>query len=339
MDNRYVRQTIFEPIGKQGQRKLSQSTVTIIGCGALGTANAESLVRAGIGKINLVDHDYVELSNLHRQQLFTEQDVHQMTPKVVAAKERLLAIRSDIELSIYMQYADPVLMERLTKESDIIIDATDNFETRLVINDAAYKYKIPWIYGACVGSTGAVFPFIPPKDPCFRCLLPVLPSFNETCDTAGIISPTVQVVAAIQSAETLKLLTDNHKSVRKRVFHFDVWNNNQLEIGISQIKQPHCKTCSDQPTYPSLFIEEQQRFRLLCGGNTIQVLPGNKRNVTLDEIKVITEKEGLLVKATPYFVMFLYKKYRMIVFENGQILIHGLKNANQARKILVELFG
>lgn len=339
MDNRYARQIVFKPIGKQGQRRLSQSTVTIIGCGALGTANAESLVRAGIGKIHIVDHDYVELSNLHRQQLFTEQDVDQMTPKVVAARDRLLAIRSDIELNIYMQYADPVLMEGLAKESDVIIDATDNFETRLVINDAAYKYKIPWIYGACVGSIGAVFPFIPTRNPCFRCLLPMLPPLNETCDTVGIISPTVQIVAAIQSAETLKLLTDNLESVRKRVFHVDLWNNDQLEIGISKVKQHHCETCSDQPTYPSLLLEKQQKFRLLCGGDTVQVLPGDKRNITLEEVKVIAEKEDALAKVTPYFVMFLYKDYRMIVFKNGQILIHGLKDVNQARKFFVELFG
>ena len=167
MENRYSRQTLFKPIGYEGQAHIEQASVLIIGCGALGTAISETLVRAGVGKLIIADRDYVEPSNLQRQQLFTEQDAINGTPKVVAAEQRLKEIRSDIQIQTVLNHIDGPLIEELADGVDIIVDATDNFETRLLMNDISWKTGIPWIYGACVGSLSTVFPFIPGEIPLF----------------------------------------------------------------------------------------------------------------------------------------------------------------------------
>lgn len=339
MDKRYSRQTIFKPIGEVGQKKLADAVVAIIGCGALGSAVAESLVRAGVGTIHLADRDYVELSNLQRQQLFTEEDALDMLPKVVAAEKRLTSIRSDIVLHTYLQNVDNELIEYLANQVDVFVDATDNFETRLLINDAAYKYSIPWVYGACVGSSGVIFPFIPQETACFRCLLPVLPSINETCDTVGIISPAVQITAATQCGEVLKLLTGNNASIRTKIHHFDCWNNTYLDVGISRIKNEKCETCSEHAIFPALQANQQQRYAVLCGRDAVQVLPTSDRKVTLDDAEFAAKRILAFIKRTPYFVEMHKDQYRMILFEDGRLLIHGIKDVNLGRKLYAELFG
>lgn len=247
------------------------------------------MVRAGVGTIHIADRDYVELSNIQRQQLFTEEDAEEMLPKVVAAEKRLKSINSSVVLHTYLQNVDHLLIEYFATRVDVIIDATDNFETRLLINDAAYKHNIPWIYGACVGSSGVVFPFIPKQTACFRCLLPVLPTVNETCDTVGIISPAVQITAATQSSEVLKLLTGNLKAVRTKVHHFDCWNNTFLDIGISKVKNETCETCSEHATFPSLERDQQSQYAVLCGRDAVQVLPSPGRKVTLQDAEKIAK--------------------------------------------------
>ena len=339
MDNRYSRQILFKPIGEQGQQRLQQSAVTIIGCGALGTALAETLVRAGVGQLYLIDRDVVELSNLQRQTLFTEQQAIDMTPKVVAAKQRLLEIRSDIQLHITIDHADSMLIEQHAKKSDLILDATDNFETRLMINDAAHKYNIPWIYGACVGGSGVVFPFIPNKSACFRCLLPTLPALNETCDTVGIISPAVQVTAAMQSAEAIKWLTGNEDQLMQKVHHFDIWSNEQMNIGISRIKRADCPSCGENPIYPALSLAEQTKVITLCGRETVQIVPDRNRNITLDDAERAATRLSNHVRRTPYFVELKVESMRLMVFNNGRLLIHGTKDNYEARRLYQQLFG
>ena len=217
MENRYSRQTLFKPIGEEGQKRIRESKVLLIGCGALGTAISETLVRAGVGKLILADRDYVEPSNLQRQQLFTEQDAIDGTPKVVAAARQLTAIRSDVQIHTILDHIDGPLIEELVQDVDLILDATDNFETRLLMNDIAWKAGIPWIYGACVGSLSTIYPFVPGQSACFRCLLPVLPAVNETCDTVGIIAPAVQITAAHQSAEAEKWLSGHKKAMSPKM--------------------------------------------------------------------------------------------------------------------------
>lgn len=339
MGNRYSRQTLFRPIGIAGQQQLEQSVVAVIGCGALGSAIAETLVRAGVGHLHLVDRDVVELSNLQRQVLFSEQHAKEMVPKVVAAKQRLREISSDVKLSIYMDHADGVLIEELAQKCHILMDATDNFETRLIINDVALKVGRPWIYGACVGSAGVVFPFIPGESACFRCLLPVLPSLNETCDTVGIIGPAVQTTAALQCVEALKWLTGNQAAMIRKVHHFDLWNNSVIDVGITRIKREDCPSCGALPTYPALSESEHTKFVVLCGRDTVQVIPDYNRTIGFDDAETVAKLAQLPLRRTPYFVELQASPYRMILFQNGRLLIHGLSDINLARRLYHQFFG
>ena len=339
MENRYSRQTLFKPIGQTGQDKLSSAHVVIIGCGALGSAVSETLVRAGVRKLTIADRDYVEPSNLQRQQLFTEQDARDGVPKVVAAEARLRMIREDIDIVTVLDHVDGPLMEQITEDVDLIMDATDNFETRLLINDSAWKKNIPWIYGACVGSSGTVFPFVPGESACFRCLLPVLPSVNETCDTSGIIAPAVQITAAHQSAEALKWLTGNKDAMRKKLFHFDVWNNTHVEAGISRLRNEVCETCGNAPTYPALHRVEGAGYAVLCGRDTVQIIPDASRSLTIADGETVAKRLGEPYKVTPFFVEFHAEGYRCILFGNGRLLIHGLKDLKIGRKLYHQFFG
>lgn len=339
MQERYSRQMLFQPIAETGQHRLQQSKVAIIGCGALGTAVVETLVRAGVGTIYLADRDYVESSNLQRQQLFTTSDANEQLPKVVAAKKRLLEIDPKCTVYTYLQHVDAQLAAYFAERVDVLIDATDNFETRLLINDISYQTGIPWVHGACVGSSGVVFPFRPGETACFRCLLPVLPSLNETCDTAGIIAPAVQVTAALQSAEVLKFLTGNVDALRQKVHHFDVWHNTTMDIGVQKIRNLHCDSCSEKATYPALQVNAEQKYAVLCGRDAVQVLPGKNRVITLDDAEKAAKRIDGFMNRTPYFVQLQKDAYRMLVFGDGRLLIHGLKDIDVGRKIFVELFG
>ena len=339
MESRYSRQTLFKPIGNQGQERLKQSTVLVVGCGALGTAISETLVRAGVGKLILADRDYVEPSNLQRQQLFTEQDAIEGTPKVIAAKRQLKEIRSDVQIQTVLNHIDGPLLEELVKGIDIILDATDNFETRLLMNDVSWKTGIPWIYGACVGSSSTVFPFVPVEMACFRCLLPVLPAVNETCDTAGIIAPAVQITAAHQSAEALKWLSGNENAMRKKMLTYDVWANTNIEAGITRMKNAHCETCGPSPTYPSLQPEIGTSYAVLCGRDTVQIIPEKERVLTLGEVEEVAKRLSNPYKKTPYFIEMKADGHRCIIFANGRLLIHGLKDIQKGRKMYHQFFG
>lgn len=339
MNERYSRQILFRPIGGEGQRNLSTAVVTIIGCGALGSAIAETLVRAGVGELHLVDRDYVELSNLQRQQLFTEQDAAEMLPKVMAAEKKLKAIRKDVRLHTYLDNLDAELVQELAGKSTLLMDATDNFETRLLINDAALKAGIPWIYGACVGSTGVVFPFVPGKSACFRCLLPSLPAINQTCDTVGIISPAVQVTAALQCAEAMKWLSGRRNKMRRKVHLFDLWENTQMDIGISRIRNQNCPSCGEYPALPALTAPRRSAYAALCGRDVVQVLPDPHRPITLDDAEKMGNLIAGSVRRTPYFVEFYAFKHRMILFKNGRLLIHGIRSIARGQKLYHQLFG
>lgn len=339
MESRYSRQTLFKPIGHSGQKLITDSKVLIIGCGALGTAISETLVRAGVGKFIIADRDYVEPSNLQRQQLFTEQDAIEGTPKVVAAKRQLQQIRSNVDIQTVLDHIDGPLIEELVAGVDLILDATDNFETRLLMNDISWKTDIPWIYGACVGSSSTTFSFIPGKSPCFRCLLPVLPAVNETCDTAGIIASAVQITAAHQSAEALKWLSGNEDKIRTKMLTYDSWNNTNVEAGITRLKNDNCETCGEKPTYPSLNRESGTSFAVLCGRNTVQVIPEKERILTLIDVEAVARRKGDPYKKTPHFIEITTEGYRCILFANGRMLIHNLRDIQKGRKIYHQLFG
>lgn len=338
MENRYKKQQLFHPIGARGQTSLVSSTVAIIGCGALGSAAADLLARAGVGTLLIIDRDYVEASNLHRQPLYTEKDARDMIPKVVAAKKRLAEVNSEVKVDVWMDHADAALIEKLAATSDILVDGTDNFETRLAINDASLKYGVPWVYGACVGGSSVVMPFVPGQGACFRCLLPILPSSGETCDTAGVIAPAVQITASYQCAEVMKWLTGNRDAMRKELLRIDVWMNEQNQFGLRKMKRPDCPSCGKERTYPSLNQSQETKAAVLCGRDTIQLTPAAGRQLTLDDGERIAKQLDLTRKRTPYFLQMMYEDSRIVLFENGRLFFHDIKDVNKAMKLYNQLF-
>ncbi|GEL76724.1 thiazole biosynthesis adenylyltransferase ThiF [Tenuibacillus multivorans] len=336
---RYSRQILFDPIGEKGQEALSQKHVLIIGAGALGTGNAEILARAGVGQITIADRDYVEESNLQRQQLYTEQHALNHVPKAIAAKNRLQEINSSVEIDAHIMDVTPEDMEQLLNGVDLIIDATDNFDIRFMINDVAEKHRIPWIYGGCVSSYGLSYTIIPGKTPCLNCLLQTIPLGGATCDTVGVIAPAVHMVVAYQTAEALKVLTDNHDSLRHKLVYFDLWKNEQSSIDVSQMKQDDCASCGQHPTYPYLSYHNQTKTTVLCGRDTVQIRPPQKVNRNLDELVHFLNRKGGKVEHNPFLVSYSYNDNRMVFFKDGRVLIHGISDIKEAKKLYHQILG
>lgn len=339
MDERYSRQILFSKIGKDGQAKIRQKHVLLVGAGALGSANAEMLTRAGVGKLTIVDRDYVEESNLQRQQLYTEEDVTEKLPKAEAAKKHLLAINKEVEVQAVVMDGTAAALESLLTDVDLIIDATDNFETRMVINDLSQKWDIPWIYGACVGSVGMSFTIIPGHTPCLSCLLKTVPIQGMTCDTGGIIGPAVQMVVAHQSAEALKILSGNIEAIRTSFVSFDVWENQFHSFKVSKMKKESCLSCGTKREYPFLKIENATKTAVLCGRDTVQVRPSAPIELNLEKLAEDAEKFGCKVKRNPFLVSLEMKGERMVVFPDGRALIHGTKDTTHAKSIYQRIVG
>ncbi|WP_414051532.1 ThiF family adenylyltransferase [Macrococcus animalis] len=329
---RYDRQIKFYGIGDKGQSLIENATVGIVGCGALGTHLAESIARSGVKKIVIVDRDYVEVSNLQRQSLFKEVDAESSTPKVVACERELKAIRSDLEIETYIAHCDTSLLEAAFLQCDCLLDATDNFETRLVINDFCYKYNIPWIYGACVESTYVACPFIPGVSPCFNCVMGILPVMNRTCDTVGIIEPAVNLATSYQMMYCMKILSKTPFDV-KLVFG-DVWQMDHTALKISKMFNTNCTTCGDSKTFPNLSFKQSET--MLCGRDTVQF---STLNFTEEELINHLESHNMRYAINPYFIRFNFSGHPMIWFKGGRLLIHEVKTVNEAKKIYHQLFG
>lgn len=340
MNERYSRQILFPRIGKEGQEKISGKHVLIIGAGALGAGNAEVLVRSGIGKVTIIDRDYVEESNLQRQQLYTEEDVAEKLPKAVAAKKHLAMINSAVKVQAHIVDATPEVLEDLTRGVDLIMDATDNFETRMVINDVSQKLQIPWIYGACVGSFGMSFTIVPGKTPCLNCLLRTIPLQGMTCDTGGIISPAVQMVIAHQTAEALKILTEDWDALRKTFVSFDLWRNQYTSLKMSKAINKDCLSCGSNPTYPYLEHENRTKTAVLCGRDTVQIRPSASGEISLEQLARQLSSLGYKPKGNPYLLSVeLEGRERIVIFKDGRALIHGTKDLARAKTVYQKILG
>lgn len=339
MNDRYSRQTLFTPIGEQGQQRLAEKHVLIIGAGALGTGNAESLVRAGVGKITIVDRDYVEWSNLQRQQLYVEADAEKRIPKAVAAQKRLQQINSEIDISAHIMDVTPQEMERLVKDVDLILDATDNFDIRMLINDISQKHATPWIYGSCVGSYGISFTIIPDETPCLHCLMETVLIGGLTCDTAGIISPAVGMVVVYQSTEALKILTEDWEALRKKLVSFDLWTNQQSMINVSEVKKENCSSCGVHATYPFLSFENQTKTAVLCGRDSVQIRPAEMEERDLPSIAKTLSMNGGHVEQNAFLLSFTVGKQRLVMFQDGRTLVHGTKDIAEAKTLYHRYFG
>lgn len=332
MAERFSRQIRFAPIGAEGQRRLHESSVLLVGVGALGTHVATSLVRSGVGKIWLVDRDIVEPNNLQRQVLFTERDAAEGRPKAVAAAAALAQAWSDCVIHPVMEDFDAEVFTALGGTPDLIVDGTDNFSTRYLLNDLAVQHGIPWVYGGALGSRGTAMSVLPGRTPCLRCLMPEAPVAGEvgTCETEGVLAPTVAAVAAFQSAEALKILTGHTDRTTRGVWSFDHWENRHtLQLRHAR-PDPTCATCGRRE-FPAL--RGHRATVRLCGRNATQVQPGPNTRVDLpvlaDRVRTIATE----VELTPHLLRFRVEGCGFSVFRGGRALLFGVDEPKRAQTL------
>ncbi|WP_042349977.1 ThiF family adenylyltransferase [Bacillus massiliigorillae] len=329
MNTRYKKQELF--VGKTGQQLVRQAHIIIIGAGALGSASAEMLARAGIGKLTIVDRDYVEWSNLQRQQLYTEDDATKKLPKAIAAKNRLQKINSEITIEALIMDVNSHNIEQLIANTSLIVDATDNFETRLIVNDAAVKLQIPFVFGACVGSYGLQFTIIPEVTPCLHCLIDHVSDQHITCDTVGIISPAVQIVASYQVTQALQLLTGTYfEPILKS---FDIWKDESSAINISSLRNNNCLTCGMDRNYPFLSLHHETKTDILCGRDAVQIRPSTNRSISLKNTYERIQHIVTHVIINSYLLSCTIENNRIVLFKDGRAIIHGTHQPDEARTI------
>lgn len=336
MEERYSRQMRFAPIGEEGQRKLSQSAVCIVGMGALGTVLASHMVRAGVGLVRFVDRDYVEMSNLQRQMLYDEDDVASGYPKAVAAEKKLRRINSDVRLEAVVADVTAHNAEELLEGIDLVLDGTDNFQTRYLLNDVCFKLGIPFSYGGAVSARGMSAMFVPGSTPCLRCLIPAADSGGETCDTVGVIAPVVDIVASYQAAEALKYLVGAHEKRRRSLVTFDLWDNHYFEMKLGQ-PVPDCPCCG-RKEYPALNPKEQDEMISLCGRGSVQI--AGKGPLDLERWRQRLEPAAVKIKANPYLLRAeLPEGERLVLFPDGRVLVQGTDDFARARTLYARYIG
>jgi adenylyltransferase/sulfurtransferase len=338
MDDRYSRQILFPGIGAEGQDRLGDARAVIIGCGALGSAQAEALARAGVGRLRIVDRDFVEASNLQRQTMFTESDANERLPKAVACVKRIALINSEVETEAEVLDVNHSNIERLVSDCDVVVDGTDNFATRYLINDACVKNDVNWIYGAAVGSYGVTMTIRPHVTPCLRCVFEEAPPVGSapTCDTAGVIMPIISVVAAVQVTEALKLLTGQVDKLHNSLMQFDVWSNDWRRIALKS-PLPDCATCG-LGKYETLEAESADFAAALCGRNAVQVSP---QKPTQLDLKALSEKLKALgeVKVNDYLVRCNVGDYELTIFQDARSIIRGTDDLTTARSLYAKYVG
>ena len=324
---RYSRQILFPEIQEKGQHELLNSTVLVVGAGALGTVICNHLVRSGIGKIRIIDRDYVEMTNLQRQILFDEQDVYDALPKAIAIKQKLKSINSSIEIDAIIGNATNKNIDSLVDGVDIVMDGTDNMATRLLLNDICYKKGIPYSYGGVVSSRGMAAFFIPGETPCLRCMTKGIIDGGETCDTVGVLSPVVDMVSSLEVIETLKYLTQNHSRLRNTLYTVDMWLNKHYDIKLSK-PDPNCLTCQKK-IYPALKLRTSDLETVLCGRNTVQI--HQKTNIDLKEWSQKLKKVAT-IKQTPFLIKALLSEdIQFVLFPDGRVLVQGTEDIVKAR--------
>jgi adenylyltransferase/sulfurtransferase len=338
MNERYSRQVLFNEIGAEGQQKLLQSRVLIIGCGALGSAQVESLARAGVGKLRIADRDFVEASNLQRQTMFTESDAADRIPKAVAAANHVREINSDIAVEPEIVDVNHSNIERLIKDCDVVLDGTDNFATRYLINDACVKHEINWIYGAAVGSYGVTMTVLPHQTPCLRCVFEEAPpaASAPTCDTAGVLMPIISVVAAVQVTEALKLLTGQAGSLHRSLMQFDVWRNEWRKINPGP-RSTSCVTCVHHE-FRTLEADAGEFAAVLCGRNAVQISPARSTPVNFESLAERL-KATFEVKFNEYLLRFHTGDFEVTVFQDARSIIRGTNEISIARSLYAKFIG
>ncbi len=337
---RYVRQMRYAPLGVAGQRQLGEATALVVGCGALGSVIANLLARAGVGRLRIVDRDFLELNNLQRQVLYDEDDVASGLPKAIAARNRLAKINSQIEIEAEVADVDHTNIERLARGAGVIVDGTDNFETRYLLNDAAVKFKIPWVYGGCIGAEGQTLTVIPGRSPCLRCLMPdpPPPGSTETCDSAGILGTIIGVIASIEANEALKILSGRMEAVSKTWTVFDLWENSIRPIKLDNFQHSQdCPTCSGRE-FPWLPGERGSHTAGVCGRNAVELRFPGREAVSLDAIAEKLSAVGSVTR-NRYLVRAMIDPFQITVFPDGRAVIGGTEDVGEARSVYAKYIG
>jgi adenylyltransferase/sulfurtransferase len=337
MWERYSRQIITFAIGEEGQKKLKESSVLLVGCGGLGSTIATLLVRAGVGRLRIVDRDFVEITNLQRQILFDEDDLNSNIPKGVIAERKLKKINSDVEIEGIVADFNPSNAESLSEGINLILDGLDNMEGRFLINDLSIKKGIPWIYGTCLSTYGLTFNIIPKKSPCLRCIYDNFANSSMTCETAGIIGPIVVLIASIQSSEALKILTGNEKDLRYDMLFVDLWRNEFEKIPISHLKKENCPACG-MGRFDFLEGNKISSVISICGSNSIQINPPAERFLELEKIVESLKPYGMVV-FNEYLVKFFYQDYEITIFKDGRAIVKGTSDPSIAKSLYSKFIG
>ncbi len=335
LQERYSRQVLFPGIGNEGQQRLLKSRVAIVGCGATGSALAALLARAGVGSLRIIDRDYVEPSNLQRQTLFEEADAAESLPKAIAACRSIARFNSQIFTEPHASDLTPQNADQLLSGVNLVLDGTDNFETRYLINDYAVKNSAPWIYVAAVGGCAATMNILPGETACLSCIFPEPPAgMVETCDTNGILNSAVNFSASIAATEALKVLTGNHKQLRRTLLSHDLWLNQRSEVSTER-PNPDCRTCSRRE-----FVHLAGSARphiTLCGRNSVQIHE-HSRTVDLSEMSRRLEQHGS-VRHTDFLLKFWREPYEMTLFPDGRAIIKGTTDTALARSLYARYIG
>jgi molybdopterin/thiamine biosynthesis adenylyltransferase len=337
---RYSRQVRFPGIGKDGQQKLLDSTVTLVGCGALGTVLANALVRAGVGHLRLIDRDFIETNNLQRQILFDEADVAANLPKAEAAARKLRVINSGVTIEPIVTDVDRTNILDLVRDADVILDGSDNFEVRYVINDAAVKLKKPWVYGGCIGSHGQTMTILPGETPCLRCVFEAAPAPGEagTCETAGVLGPIVNIVASYQATEAFKILAGRLDTINRDLVYVDVWENVNRRIKIANLKGKVDCPCCGRGKFEWLEGEHGAQTTSLCGRNAVQV---SHRIAGKLDFETMARELGVMGKVSfnKFLLKFDVDDYQFTVFPDGRAIIKGTADADKAKTLYAKYVG
>jgi molybdopterin-synthase adenylyltransferase len=335
---RYSRQVLFSGIGKEGQARINASRAALVGCGALGAMQAALLVRAGVGTLRIIDRDFVEESNLQRQILFDEEDVRAVMPKAVAAEKKLRLVNSLVTIEGLVEDVNASTIDRLLGGFDLILDATDNFDARFLVNDYAVKNGIPWVYGACVGSYGLTFPIVPGRTACLRCVFETAPpaGISPSCDTAGIIGPIVSVVAGMQVAEVLKILSGRMDNINRKISTIDLWENRREGIDLPP-PHPDCPCCGRRE-FPYLDGSLGADATALCGRNSVQIRRTSGSRIDLEDLARRLEPVGKLEK-NRFLLRVVIDSYQLTIFADGRAIVNGTYDAAIAKSLYARYVG
>lgn len=332
---KYSRQILFASIGEEGQERLLASSAVIVGCGAIGAAAAQLLVRAGLGRLRIIDRDFVEQSNLQRQTLFDEADARDSLPKAAAAERKLRNINSSVAVEGIVADLDPRNAAEFLAGFDLILDGTDNFETRFLMNDFAVKSAIPWIYAAAVASYGLTMAVRPGITACLACLMDTgLQGMGETCDTAGILSPIVNLVASLEVAEALKLLTARERSLHGKLISCDVWTGHFQSVCVA--RDPQCRACVHRDF--SYLEGEAQPHITMCGRDSVQIHE-HSRALDLNALRSRLDRTIGDVHHNDFLLRFRVPPYEMTVFADGRAVLKGTKDPAVARSLYARYIG